>query len=560
MKVPESLAYWLALSIALVLAFVSMGTRAPLSDVHGDSPIYVYHGKRFAETNLLADYSRSASTIAANVAGASLGDAGFWSPYWHFTRLGQVALVGATVSMFGAGMPSIVALQWLFAGLATLAVLLSVANALALTNLLDVRLTREKALLGGALSAALFLLSDISGYLGRSFISETPSAAILAAATLLFIYGQKKRSLAWSAASGLLSFLLYVVRAEAIWPYLVFLAVCAGSQWRLTPSNFWYAGYAAALVTSLACWMGYFAWMFPLPDPRYFLALAKLSDVDPGEATPHRLSGSIGLLLVGVVLSFAIRGQRRTWLVPLAWSAVALLPTLPYLMEGRSVQTRMFVPYLLLPAFTASTFGWAKLFSMEPSRFRHVGGLLVGVAVGLLVMLSVPTLYEFTRSLPGLWRVQAMNAVIGPWLRLPPWEEHTYDVGELNDAARAIMRYGRAGPVIADDGLRYGNLYLLRFFMERYPSSARLVTQGEPVSPQSTCPSGSPGIERHRYCGGLAGPDVARLIRETGGAYLVESVPSRNPAPDPHPTFVRAPVHAGKHLRIWYLESSVPQG
>jgi hypothetical protein len=49
-------------------------------------------------------------------------------------------------------------------------------------------------------------------------------------------------------------------------------------------------------------------------------------------------------------------------------------------------------------------------------------------------------------------------------------------------------------------------------------------------------------------------------VRETGGVYLMESLPSRDPAPDVHPALVRIPVHTGKHLRIWYLESGVPDG
>jgi hypothetical protein len=96
--------------------------------------------------------------------------------------------------------------------------------------------------------------------------------------------------------------------------------------------------------------------------------------------------------------------------------------------------------------------------------------------------------------------------------------------------------------------------------MERYPSSARLVMQGEPVSPQSTCPTGSTGVERHHYYEGLAWSEVVRLARDADGVNLMESFPARNPTPDLDPALVRTPVHAGGNLRIWYLESRVPDG
>jgi hypothetical protein len=552
--------YWSLLVVVLLLGVVSTATSPPLSDVHGDSPIYVYEGKRFAETDFLADYHRSASTIAANAHGATLGDARFWSPYWHFTRLGHVILVGSIVAIFGSGIPAVVALQWIFAGLISGAVLLSVVNCCLLADLLEVSLAREKILLGGIASATLFVLSDIFGYLGRSFVSETPTVAVLAAAAVAFELGQKRRSLGWSAASGILAFSLYVVRAEAIWPFLVFLAVLAGSQWALGLANRWRRGYLAALITALVGWVGYAVWMYPLPDPRLFLALAGLSDIDPDEASVQRLSESIGLLLVGVILSFAIRGRRRTWAIPLIWSALALLPSIPYLVEGRSVQTRMFVPYLMLPAFVASTFGWAKLISAEQRRVRRISGLLIGAAAFLLIAISVPPVYEFTRSVPGFWRVQAVAKRAESWLRLPAWEKHTYDPKDLSEAALAVEHDGRSGPVVADVGVPYGNLYLLRFFMEPYPASSRLVMQGEPVSHLSTCPSETTLIERHRYCAGLASSNLIRLIHETGGLYLTEALPGRPEDDDLYREFGKNLVYAGRSVRVWYVAPNRPNG
>src|SRR6185295_14196823 len=111
-------------------------------------------------------------------------------------------------------------------------------------------------------------------------------------------------------------------------------------------------------------------------------------------------TGSIGLLLPGIALCVLPKGQRRLWAIPLVWFALALLPSVPYLLEDRSVQTRMFVPYLFLPAFVASAFGWAKLFSLRKEP-RRVGVLLAGAVVAVLIVISVTVLFEAVRAVPG---------------------------------------------------------------------------------------------------------------------------------------------------------------
>ncbi len=543
-----------ALGVVMLAGFIATALRPPLSAVHGDSAIYIYHGKRYAETHLIADYARSAPAIAAKASGATLGDAEFWSPYWHFTRLGHLIVVGSVVSAFGEGIDSIVALHWLWAALAASAVLLAAANAWALATMLGVTLPADRLLLGSLVSAALFTLSEISGYLGRSIVSETPALVIQAAATLVFVAGQKRRSWLASIAAGLLAFALHVVRSEAIWPFLVFLAVLAASQRALGLSRVWYPGYALALASAFAGWLAYGAWMFPLTDPRLFVAFAKLTDVDPDEAGLHRLSASIGLLAVGAVLDIALRGQRRTWLVPLVWAVLALAPTLPHLIEGRSVQTRMFVPYLMLPAFVASTWGWAKLFAIASARRRRLATAIAALVTAALLVVGVPVVYEFVRAQPGLWRVQALNAAVGGWLTLPTWEKHSYDPRELSEAARAIAADRRGGAIIASKGVHYGNLYLLRYFMERYAASAPLLMQGEPVAQRSTCPATPQPSERHRFCTALAPADFARLIRESGGAYVVEPATGAGAGADPEGSFRTTSVYAGKDLRVRYVE------
>jgi len=544
----------LILAVVAVLGLVLTATRPPLSAVHADSPIHIYHAKRFAETHLLTDYSRLGPAIAANAGEAKQGDAKFWSPYWHFTRLGHLMVIGSVAWVLGEGVGSIVALQWLFAGMTSLAVLLCAANSIALATLLQLAVPRQKILLGAVASAALFMLSEMFGYLGRSVVSETPAMLVQSGATLTFVAAQRKRSWLGSVAGGVLAFALYVVRAEAVWPFLVFLGVLLASQ-RALRMPIWYAGYAATLATALLCWLAYLALMFPLPDPRLFLAFAQLEGFDANEASPRRLTAAIGLLAVGVMLVIAIRGQRRTWLVPLAWATFALLPTIPHFVEGREVQTRMFVPYLVLPAFVASTWGWAKLFAIAEVRRRRLAAAITALITAALLVVGVPVVYGFVHAQPGLWRVQALNAAVGSWLTLPTWEKHSYDPRELRDAAHAIAAAGRGGAVIARKGAHYGNLYLLRYFMEPYAPSASLLMQGEPVAERSTCPAEPQPNERHRFCTALTPSDLARLIRETGGVFVVEPTADAAGLADTGETFTATSIYTGKNLRVRYVET-----
>lgn len=547
--------YWILLLAVLFLGFVGTAIAPPLTDVHWDSPIHLYHGKRFAQTDLLAEYAEFAPTIASKVSGTTVINPDFWSPYWRFIRLGHTILVGSTVKASGANETTIMALKLLFSGMISLAALMAVTSSCTLARLLNLQLPYNKVLLGSMITAALFVLSDIYGYLGRSVVSETPAMLLLVAAIQLFLLGQLRSSLVWSGLSGVLAFCSYVVRVDVIWPYLTFILVLAIMQWKYESANFWRQGYLIALLTSFVCWLAYLIWVYPLPSPQYIIAFAKTSDIDPGEVSLFRLTESVGLLLIGAVLNLTVKGANRTWAFPMVWAAMALLPSISYLIEERSVQTRMFVPYLVIPIFIASSFGWAKLFSYRPSNFRSIGLIVAGFSTGLVVAATQPIIYEHLRAMPGLWRIQSINNFLKPLLLLPAYEKLTFDMHELKGAANAITAMDYEVPVVGGNNVRPGDLYLLNYFMTDYPANAQLLMNGEPVS-EGHCAAKPNKFEKHSLCVNIKKQKMDGLINDAGAILLLERASDRSASNSLRQTSSMIQVFSGKLIQVWLIKNN----
>jgi hypothetical protein len=474
---------WFALILILLLFLIGSSLHSPLQAVHWDTPIYLYHGERFAETPLLRDYSQSARTIAAMVDGVTITSNKFWSPYWHFMRLGHIVVVGSVFSIFSTRDTAIEFLRWLFPFFMCLVVLLVFQLLNVLSAHLKIKIPRNELLWGGVASASCFLISDICGYLGRSVVSETPALLFLTGACLTLVVGQHDRSISWSIAAGILAFLSYVTRFETIWSFLALFPVLFYAQRRIHSDLPWCRGYLAALSGALTFWLLYSAYFFPLTNPLLFLAFRANEGISPLEASVYRISAANGLLLPGAIVYFSTKLGERVWMFLATWLTIALLPTVPHLLADHTMQTRMFVPFVFIPAYFASSYCWANLLMGFRVTAKSSLALITATALCLALTFSSPEVHRNLRTFPGGWRVVPVLELLEPLVLLPPWEKRNYNleesrsIAEIIDAAHHNKVVVALPPLIDGKGL----LYLLRMYSSRPELSIHPTMSGEPV-------------------------------------------------------------------------------
>jgi len=443
----------------------------------------LYHGERFAETPLLRDYSQSARTIAAMVDGVTITGNNFWSPYWHFMRLGHIVVVGSIFSIFGTRDAAIEFLHWLFPFFMCLTVLLIIIMLDVLSAHLKTKIPRSELLWGGVASAGCFLSSDICGYLGRSVVSETPALLFLTGACLSLVVGQHGRSISWSIAAGILACFSYVTRLETIWTFLAFVPVLVGAQRGIQSDLPWCRGYFAALSSAITFWLLYSVYFFPLTNPLLFLAFRANESISPLEASFYRISAATGLLLPGAIVYFSTKLGERVWMFLATWLTIALLPTVPHLLAGYTMQTRMFVPFVFIPAYIASSYCWANLIMGFQATAKSRLALIAATAVCLALTFSSPEVHRILRTFPGGWRVVPVLEILEPLVLLPSWEKRDYNLAESRGIAEIIETAHHNKVVVALPPLIDGKgfLYLLQMYSSRRELSKHPAMSGEPV-------------------------------------------------------------------------------
>ncbi len=475
---------WCALILILFLSLIRSDLSRPLKDVHWDTPIYLYHGERFAETPLLRDYSQSARTIAAMVDGVTITGNKFWSSYWHFMRLGHIVVVGSVFSIFSTRDTAIEFLRWLFPFFMCLVVLLVFKLLDVLSAHLKIKIPRNDLLWGGVASAGCFLSSDICGYLGRSVVSETPALLFLTGACLSLVVGQHGRSIFWSIGAGMLAFFSYVTRFETIWSFLALIPVLIAAQRGIQRDLPWYRGYFAALSGAITLWLLYSVYFFPLTNPWLFLVFRGNEGISPLEASFYRISAATGLLLPGAIVYLSTKLGERVWMFLATWLTIALLPTIPHLLAGHTMQTRMFVPFVFIPAYIASSYCWANLLMGFQATAKSSLALVTATALCLGLTFLSPEVHRILRAFPGGWRVVPVLERLEPLVLLPPWEKRDYNLAESRSIAEIIDAADHNKVVVALPPLIDGKgfLYLLQMYSSRPELSKHPAMSGEPVS------------------------------------------------------------------------------
>ena len=485
---------WLAVGFGMLLVALS---RAPLADVHWDAPIYLYQAKRFAETAYLVDFARNAQEIAAQLAGAWPEDESYSEAFWRSSRLGHIALLGAPVATFGSTGAAITAVHWIF----VLAMPLGLLAWCRVSHLAARALEPGAVGAGGlALSALLFVLSDVHGYLSGNLVSEVVSFG-LGAAAVWALLASTVRTAGWLAVlSGVLAFLGYTVRVESVWIWLAFMLAYlpfagAGEARARALCRFALAGTAALLGYAT-----YASVVHPLADPRSYLAFAAslAQSAREGVHAGNLVFVVGGMLWLGAVFALPrLRGSRVVRFGVL-WLLLAGLPSWALIASDSAVQTRMLIG-LVPPLVLLSAAGWTHVLRGR-RRFAALGLTVV------FVLVSRPPIYGWFVEQPGLWRIQRLGAA----MFVPRYERIDYLPTEMAAISAQLFDGGaRPGILMVAPSVAQEYLNLVRFFGPSYPADAHLALAGDPTNPGHCELRRDRAHEPVRFCSGFG--DAAAL-------------------------------------------------
>lgn len=489
---------WLALGLGMVLVAL---TRAPLGDVHWDAPIYLYQAKRFAETSYLADIVRNAEAIAAQVAGAWPKDEGYSEAFWRSSRIGHIALLGATVDAIGNAAAALEVAHWLF----VLAMPLGLFLWCRVVLLVGRQVEPDGIVATGlGLSALLFAVSDVYAYLSGNLVSEVMSFGLCGAAVWALLASIRTAGVAMAAVSGILAFVGYTVRVESVWAWLAFMIAYLPF---VGPVEARASALRCFVVAGTAALLGYFAYasaLYPLADPRHYLAFAaSLTQRAPGGVHAANLIFVVGgMLWIGALLALRRGSMSPVVRFGLLWLLLAGLPSWALIAAGAAVQVRMLIG-LVPPLILLSAAGWSF-------ALRHTGALFLRIALGaalVLVLISRPAVYAWLVEQPGVWRIQRLGAT----MFVPRYERVDYAPDEM--AAISVHVFGgngRQAILIAAPSITQEYLNLIRFFGPAYPADARLALVGDPTNLGSCEAKRDVANESVRFCSGFEGEGELR--------------------------------------------------
>lgn len=522
---------WMALIAVLLGSFFIAGSSPPLTDVHWDSPIYLYQGKRMADTSLFQSYREHAATVAAQASGNWHPEEAYSEPFWRFSRIGHITLVAAVIDTLGATIDAILALHWMFHLFVALAVLLALATLVQLLGLKAGGLSRVAVIWAGVLSALLYTVSDIYAYLGSSIVSEVASLLLIGLTCFSLAAALHTRSWLMAVSSGVLAFGIYFVRVEAIWVYLSFCVSLLLFYWADLARGQRKLMLLSGLVAA-AGFIGYSLLFYPITNPLNFLQFATGQPKQTSGVSPlMSLSAAGGLLWVGAVMSLLYARHLKLTRMALLWAVLIGLPALPYLLNNLPIQARMFST-LMPPLLMLSALGWAGLWSRSSGWRLLQWPIWTSVTVALLAISWQPT-YQWLHQQPGLWRLQAVRQA----LVVPEYEKLSYHVAELKALSERL--YSGSGPdlIAVDAGVRQESLNLLRFFGPAYPARASLALVPDPVNSVAcrerlNAPQ-EPGREEPiRFCRVASDADVDGVLQRQPELFRLSEIPDQGELAD----------------------------
>lgn len=372
----------LVLPIIFLIALLCHSNLVTLEETHWDAPIYVLLSKFAAETDLLAQYHQQAQDIQLGP-----GD----NAHWYFTRIGHVLLLGEVVKLFGNDENALMAMQWLYRFLMALSVPLCIVLAKQLGVLLRAKQPDFTWWTASLIAALSYVASDGFRGLQGHLTSEPPAFLAMVLFAWVLSRAIEKTSLAYGAFAGVLLFLLFFIRIDAVLPGLIFLLVMFVMVWRAKKFAAIPSMLLAGMV-SLTLYLLYAWWFFPLVNPSTLLKFsAEAKEMFPGLMTKGLFAIMIagGLLWIG---AGACLMMPRLWHDPLiifavSWLVLSLLPMLIDSVHGRSIQARMAF-FIAAPLLILATEGWRQILR-QFVEYRKINTLVVAIVL-LIILALIP--------------------------------------------------------------------------------------------------------------------------------------------------------------------------
>lgn len=386
-------------------------------------------------TALLDSYLLNAEQISALAGTAE-------SQYWAFTRLGTSALLGSITFFFGSTILSIKVMSWLYTFLLTCGVIFSVILSKKIIVIFEKNLSSKNILLGGLISGALYITSDIFRYLSGNLISEAPAIFFASACLLSFVNAHTKQNIFYAILSGLLAFCLYFIKMDAIWIYVTFI-ISFYFFLRLQKSDEKVKWQAFLISTFIAagCYISYAIYFYPLANPINLIRFAdslKNGNLNLGgyPALPQ-LFVAAGLLLIGWIISTFYNIKKPLFWFTFTWFFLIILPYIDTLINDYIIQVRI-LALIMLPLMIASTYGWATLLEsnkIPPKQKQTTLYLLVFISI-TLIAISQAESYRMLRKLPGGWRLQYVQQ----YLSTPNFQRKYFPLKELDIVSKLLYQ------------------------------------------------------------------------------------------------------------------------
>jgi hypothetical protein len=462
--------------LVLLLLICLFGFKTPLSGVHWDVPIYLYQSKLVVESSIVESYSRFSHQVADQVRNHRWPeDESYPESYWHFTRLGNSVLLGSIVYLVGDSYLAIVAASWTYSLLLALSLLFASSLVRSVNLLLDPAASASDLRVLTIMSMVLYGMSDIYAYLSGNLVSEVPAMFFLAAGMASLVKAFERGSYSWAIGSGILGFLVYVVRMEGVWAYAtggVALFIFLRAR---RPKIFRFGILLVAGVSAGALYCVY-AWRFyPMADPTLFLQFATVQHGFHRGGSPlmFMVAGG-GLLWIGFVLSICRFATSAVVRFAALWLALQFIPFALGAINGIPAQTRMYA--LTMPSLMLLSTAGLKVLSQRGSHFVVKAG--IGIFTLLLLVVSNSFLYASFRTLPGVWRMDVIRAYLSP----PRYEKMVYPVGDLAEISRFI--YGNVEPVVfvRQDSVPQDYTNLIRYFGPPVAARSDIALGGDPTN------------------------------------------------------------------------------
>jgi hypothetical protein len=491
---------------AAVLVFLALlglllaAMKGPLEGVHWDVPIYLYNAKRLAETDLLASYMAHAPEIVSQLYGQLPAGEWYSEAYWRFRSIGNIIILGAVVDATGDGLAAISLLTWLYTTLLIAGVGFCFAGSQQFCRGAD---ASRRWFSGAAITALLFLLSDIYTYLAGNLVGEVVCLFLLAASVLALLRAITVGYFLWAILSGLLAFSSYVVRTESVWTWIAFLIAYAVTRGGGRDEAIPWKYLLIAALSALVAFLIYASVFHPLADPRHFLAFVRGQTNRPPGGVP-----TYKLLLVGGGLAWAGSFASLRWLRGVGavrfgwlWLLLAALPWLPMIFLGGPSQARMFA-VLIPPLFVLSTAGWAQLLESADRRpLFAMAALCFGA-----VVISQSGVYAAIVTSPGVWRLQT----VGSFLRIPNYERVDYMPAEMESLSNSIYKSNDKTIVVSGRDVPQEYLNLIRFLGPGYSAAADLALVGDPTNRNHCDDVPAASSEPARFCLGYSSLQALR--------------------------------------------------